>query len=360
MEPDSSTAYSKAGVDTDRAERAINGLVEVLQSIDPGGPKRTVLRSGHYANVLAIDERTGIAVSTDGVGTKLIVAEQMGRFDTVGIDCVAMNVNDLICIGARPIALVDYLAVEQAEGGMLREIALGLKAGAESAGIEIPGGELAELGDAIRGHPSPFGFDLVGSSFGTVELERIVTGDNIVPDDVIIGLPSNGVHSNGMTLARTALFKDAGFKLDDRPEELERSLGEELLRPTEIYVSAILDLLESSVEVKGLAHITGGGVSNLLRLNSQVGYSISNPLPAPAIFSLIQKAGSVSIDEMFRVFNMGCGFCCIVSRGDADAALENLQRHHPKADVIGTVCDEPGEIFIEGVESTKGNGRKEL
>src|SRR5438552_4658857 len=207
-----SSAYARAGVDTSRAERAVAGLVDVLRHIDLGRPSRAVLGSGHYANVLRLDDRTGIALSTDGVGTKVIVAEQLGRFDTVGIDCIAMNVNDVVCVGAEPIAVLDYIAVEEAEPEMLRQIAEGLRAGAEQAGVEIPGGELAQLPELLRGHPSPYGFDLVGACVGTIALDRIVTGSRIQPGDAVVGVPSSGVHSNGLTLARAALTD-----LDERP-----------------------------------------------------------------------------------------------------------------------------------------------
>ena len=181
------------------AAEAVASLVSVLGKIDPGREPRSMVGTGHYASVLAIDERTGIAICTDGVGTKVIVAMQAGRFDTIGIDCVAMNVNDVICIGAEPVALVDYLAVEQPDAEMLQAIGEGLRRGAELAGIEIPGGELAELPELIRGHPSPLGFDLAGAAFGTVELDRIITGSAIEPGDVVIALPSSGIHSNGLT-----------------------------------------------------------------------------------------------------------------------------------------------------------------
>src|SRR5918912_3226998 len=277
------SAYAAAGVDTTRADSAVAGLVEVLRTIDPGRPSRAVLGSGHYANVLAIDDRTGIALSTDGVGTKVIVAEQLGRFDTVGIDCIAMNVNDVICVGAEPIAVLDYIAVEEAEPDMLRQIGEGLRAGAELASVEIPGGELAQLPELIRGHPSPRGFDLVGACFGTVALDSIVTGSRVAPGDAVIGLPSSGVHSNGLTLARAALPD-----LDERPPELGgATVGEALLEPTVIYVRAVLDLLRSAVDVRGLAHITSGGLLNLLRLEAAVGYEIAQPLPRPRVFDLI-------------------------------------------------------------------------
>ncbi len=217
----SQSAYGRAGVDQSRSGSAVAGLVEVLRTIDPGRPSRSVLESGHYASVLRLDPRTGLALSTDGVGTKVIVAERLGRYDTVGIDCVAMNVNDLVCVGAEPLALLDYVAVEQADAGVLAQIGAGLKAGAEEARIEIPGGELAQLPELIRGHPSPRGFDLAGTCVGLVALDRIVTGRRVEAGDAVIGIPSSGIHSNGLTLARTVLAD-----LEERPPELRgRSVG---------------------------------------------------------------------------------------------------------------------------------------
>src|SRR5947199_1904404 len=301
----SEDAYARAGVDTSRAEQAVAGLVDALRHIDPGRPSRAVLGSGHYANVLRIDDRVGIALSTDGVGSKVIVAEELGRFDTVGVDCIAMNVNDVICVGAEPLAVLDYVTVESADPDMLREIAVGLKEGAEQAGVEIPGGELAQLPELIRGHPSPYGFDLVGACFGTVALDAIVTGAAVRPGDTVIGLPASGVHSNGLTLARRAL-PDLRETL---PELGERRIGDVLLEPTTIYVRAVLDLLRSDIDVHGLAHIRSGGLLNLLRLEAEVGYRIDKPLPVLPIFDLIGDRGGVEDAEMFEVFNMGCGFC---------------------------------------------------
>jgi phosphoribosylformylglycinamidine cyclo-ligase len=338
----SDSAYAAAGVDTSRAERAVAGLVEVLRTIDPGRPSRAALGSGHYANVLRIDDSTGIALSTDGVGSKVIVAEQLGRFDTVGIDCIAMNVNDVICVGAEPLAVLDYIAVEDADPDMLRQIAEGLKRGAEDAGVEIPGGELAQLPELIRGHPSPRGFDLVGACFGTVALDAIVTGAAIEPGDAVIGLPSSGVHSNGLTLARRALPD-----LNERPPELGgATVGETLLEPTVIYVRAVLDLLRSDVDVRGLAHITSGGLHNLLRLEADVGYSIDRPLPRLPIFELIAERSGTSEAELQEVFNMGCGFCVVVPAAQADTAVELAARRHPGTAVIGAVTAESGTVAL--------------
>ena len=334
-------AYARSGVDTGRAGGALAGLVEVLSSIDTGRKSRAVLGSGHYANVLRITDQLGIAISTDGVGSKLIVAEQLGRYDTVGIDCIAMNVNDLICVGADPIALVDYIAVEQTDPDVLRAIAEGLKRGAEDAQVEIPGGELAMLPELIRGHPSPNGFDLVGACFGVVDLDAIVTGAQIEPGDAIIGVPSSGIHSNGLTLARRALTDFA-----ETPPELDgRSVGEELLEPTVIYVRAVKELIASAVEVRGLAHITGDGLLNLRRLEAEVGYRIDSPLPVPPVFDLIAGRGGVEAAELWEVFNMGCGLCAVVPAADADEAVEMLGKRHPGAAVIGTITE--GKPLIE-------------
>jgi phosphoribosylformylglycinamidine cyclo-ligase len=342
-----SKAYAGAGVDTDASDRAVGALVHELSGISPGGRSRTVPLPGHYASVLEIAPNLGIALATDSVGSKVIVAEQTGRFDTIGIDCVAMNVNDLVCVGARPLALVDYIAVEKADENMLREIAIGLRAGAESAGIEIPGGEVCQVPEVIRGHPSPHGFDLVGSAFGTVAIDRIVDGRALSPGDAVIGLPSSGVHANGLTLARQALLERGRLSLSSVPAPLQgASVGDALLEPTVIYVRAVLELLASDVPVHGLAHITGGGVFNLLRLGRGIGYELSSPLPTPPIFQLIAEGGDVADAEMWEVFNMGCGMCAIVPAERADEATALLERHHPGAAVIGRVSESDGEVAL--------------
>jgi phosphoribosylformylglycinamidine cyclo-ligase len=346
-------AYGRAGVDASRADASVAAIVDVLSRIDPGRAKRSLLGSGHYADVVALDERTGIALSTDGVGTKVILAEELGRFDTIGIDCIAMNVNDLVCVGATPLAAVDYIAVEQADPDVLREVAEGLRAGAEEAGIEIPGGELAQLPEVIRGHPSPHGIDLVAACFGTVGLDRVVTGERIEPGDAVIGLPSSGVHSNGLTLARRAL-PDLG----ETPSELGGwTVGEALLEPTVIYVRAVLELLESETDVRGLAHITGGGLLNLLRLGDGVGYRIDRPLPRPPIFDLIARRGKVSEEEMLEVFNLGCGFCCVVPADRAETSVSALGARHPGTAVTGEVTDAAGVVELPSFGLTgRANG----
>jgi phosphoribosylformylglycinamidine cyclo-ligase len=340
----SGSAYARAGVDTSQADQAVAALVGVLSTIDIGRPSRAALKSGHYANVLDLGAGLGLALSTDGVGSKVIVAEQLERYDTIGIDCIAMNVNDVICVGAEPLAVLDYIAVESAQPEMLRQVAVGLKRGAEDAGVEIPGGELAQLPELIRGHPSPRGFDLVGACFGTVRLDQMVTGDRIEPGDVVIGVPSSGVHSNGYTLARTVLPD-----LAECPPELGgASVGDALLEPTVIYVRAVVELLRSDVDVRGLAHITSGGLLNLLRLEADVGYLIDAPLPPGPIFDLIAARGDTPEAELLEVFNMGCGFCCVVPAAAAAEAIAMLEARHPGSRVIGSATDKAGLVELPG------------
>ena len=337
-------AYAQSGVDTAAADAGVAALVGVLRTIDLGRASRTVPLPGHFAAVLEVAPNLGIALATDGVGSKLIVAEQAGRYETVGIDCVAMNVNDVVCVGAVPLALLDYLAVERANPDVMREIATGLKRGAELAGVEIPGGEVAVLPELIRGHPSPGGFDLTAACVGTVALDAIVTGADCRPGDALLGVPSSGLHSNGYSLARAAL---ADLALDDRPPALAgASLADALLEPTTIYVRAVLELLRSGLRVHGLAHITGGGLLNLTRLNPRVGFEVSDPLDVPPVFRLVQERGRVADAEMWEVFNMGCGFCVVVPQATAAAASALLAAHHPGARRIGTVTDRAGIVEV--------------
>jgi phosphoribosylformylglycinamidine cyclo-ligase len=333
----SENAYSRAGVSQREADSAVEALVRNLKLIDTGKPSRVVSLPGHYASVLRIEGTLAVAMGTDGVGTKMIVAERLDRFDTIGIDCVAMNVNDLICVGAEPIAMVDFILCDRADPAVTAQLGAGLRRGAELAGIEIPGGEIAQVGEIVNG------WELGGTAIGIVDVDEIVDGGRIEPGDALIGLPSSGLHSNGFTLARRALDE---LGLDD--DRLGRPLGEVLLEPTEIYVRAVLDLLRSRVDVRGLAHITGDGLNNLLRLAAPVGYRIDDPLPVAPVFELIAELGQVSPDEMYEVFNMGCGFACVVAARDEDIAIELLRGHYPEAKRIGVVTADEGIVERAG------------
>jgi phosphoribosylformylglycinamidine cyclo-ligase len=331
-----SDAYARSGVDQGAADSAVAGLVRALGKIELDRPSAQVPLPGHYASVIEIAPNLGIALSTDGVGTKLVLAEALGKLDTVGIDCVAMNVNDVICVGAEPLAMLDYIAIDRADPDTCEAIGVGLARGATLANIEIPGGELAQLGDMVHG------VDVSGACFGTVAIDAIIEGSATTPGDAIIGLPSSGLHSNGYTLARASLD---GLAMGEDPEgRLGRPLGEALLEPTEIYVKPIVELLRSEVDVHGLAHITSGGVNNLLRLAAPVGYEIDAPLPIPPLFDLIAERGNVPAEEMHEVFNMGCGFTVVVPAADEARALSMLRTHYPTAARIGTVTADAGQV----------------
>ncbi len=336
-------AYKATGVDIAEADTGLNRIVERVQKTWPKhGMGRVVLPIGYYANVIEVDG-VGMALCTDGVGSKTIIADLMGKYDTIGIDCVAMNVNDLICVGAKPLSLVDYIAIEKTDAAMLDAIGAGLCRGAELAQISISGGEIAQLRDVIRG------FDLVGMALGRVDLDKIIDGKAIAPGDVVIGVKSNGLHSNGYSLARRALFETGRLGIDQKFDELETTLGEELLRPTSIYVREAMEILEKVRGVKALFNITGDGLLNLSRAAAPVGYEIDQPIEPQPIFGLIQRHAEVSDAEMFEVFNMGTGFCYVVAPADVDATVAILKRHGRDARPIGhTVPDPEKKVRIPG------------
>jgi phosphoribosylformylglycinamidine cyclo-ligase len=360
-----SDAYAAAGVDTDQADQGVAAIVNVLKTIETGRASLTVPLPGHYASVMRLPgplaPGVGIALATDSVGSKVIVCEQTGRFDTIGIDCVAMNVNDLICVGATPLALLDYIAVERAEPELLEAIGRGLAVGAADAGVEIPGGEVCQVPEVLRGHPSPYGFDLVGSAFGVVELDKIIDGSTVRPGDVMIGLPASGIHSNGMTLARRALLDDGQMTMEQKPELLGgQSIADVLLEPTVIYVRAILALIASEIDVRGLAHITGGGLMNLRRIGTGVGYRVNRPLPSPPVFELIAAFGEIAAAEMWEVFNMGCGFVAMVPAEQAQDAVQLLAGFHPGTAVIGEITAEADVIELPHMRIHAAAGSERL
>jgi len=321
--------YQQAGVDTEQASTGLKGLLHwVVQTHalrqDVGAVRLPI---GYYANVIDIGHGLGLAISTDGVGSKLLVAQLMDKYDTVGIDCVAMNANDILCVGARPLSLVDYLAVEGPEARLLEELGKGLYEGAKQANITIAGGELAQIGEMIKGVRDGYAFDLAATCVGTVPLDRILVGQEVRAGDVLIGLASTGIHSNGLTLARRVLVDQEGLRVDQHVPELGRLLGEELLAPTRIYVPEVCAMLDAQLPVKALLHITGDGLLNLRRIQAPMGFVIEQlPEPHP-IFRLIQACGRVSEAEMHQVFNMGVGFC-VVTTPAAAAQVHAIARQH--------------------------------
>ena len=352
------TSYAAAGVDIEGVESGLRQLTARIRSTWPSsGPGAVKLDFGYYANVVDVGG-TGIAITTDSVGSKVLIAQMLDKYDTIGIDCVAMNVNDLVCVGARPVSMVDYIAIQEVDPGVLEAISVGLAEGARQAGISIPGGEIAQLREVVRGVREGSGFDLAGAAIGTVALDRIIVGQNIEPGDVLLGVESSGIHSNGLTLARDVLFGQAGYAPTAQVPPVDAPLAEELLRPTHIYVREALDLLDHGIAVKAMMHITGDGFLNLSRVASETGYVIEwLPEPQP-IFALIQKAGDVPVEEMFRVFNMGIGFCIVAATGDADRALEMLRAHGKRAYRLGYTIHDPERRVRIAPAGVVGRGKR--
>ncbi len=331
--------YARAGVDIDLKALAVESIVRAVgktERLRRGRVGESLTGIGHFSGIVRLGGGKALAISTDGVGSKILVAEMLQRYDTIGIDLVAMNANDIICVGAEPLTLVDYLAVEKPDPEVAREIGIGLAKGAKEAGISISGGELAVLPEMIRG------IDLAGTIVGIVDIRRMVMGDRIEPGDVVVGLESSGIHSNGLTLARKVLLG----AYDIRDEIFDgKSVGEELLTPTKIYVREVLGTLKKA-DIKGLANITGGGFGNLYRITKH-GFLLDN-LPEPqAVFQEIQRLGKVSEKEMYRTFNMGVGFCVVVGEEDVDKVVRVCRRHGTEARAIGRVVEERG-VRIKG------------
>jgi phosphoribosylformylglycinamidine cyclo-ligase len=304
--------YAKAGVDIDKKSSSIAALVGHLKYRRKGFGK-PIDMPGHFTGLIDFGAYA-LTLCTDGVGTKLLVADALKKWDTIGIDCIAMNVNDTICVGSEPIAFVDYIAIDKPDKKVTSQVGKGLEVGAAMSNMTIVGGEIAVLPELVNG------FDLAGTCLGMVKKDRIVTGDGIKAGDALIGLPSSGIHSNGLTLARKILEKNnLGYK--DRVEGLNRPIGLELLEPTEIYVKRMLALV-SGFDVRGMANITGGGLRNLIRLKKGMGFEIESPMRPQAIFNVLQRLGGVSDQEMYQIFNMGMGFCLVVPDRQADAVVK--------------------------------------
>ena len=344
--------YRDAGVDTDEADAGLKKLTErITATWPPAGAKGAVkLEIGYFANVIDIGG-IGIAITTDGIGSKAIIASMLGKYDSVGIDCVAMNVNDVLCVGATPVSMVDYIAIEKVEADILDAISIGLCAGAKMAGISIAGGETAQLKDMVKG------FDLAGTAIGHVPLDRILVGQDVNEGDIVIGVESSGIHSNGLSLARRAFFELNAYKLSHRFEELSCDLGTELLRPTHIYVREALELMRRVGSLKALIHVTSDGLLNLTRVKADVGYVIDALPPIPPVFSIVQRLAAVEDAEMFSVFNMGIGFCAVVAPGDADLAISILSSAGKRAYRIGHAVVDPQRHVRLSPQGLVGRGK---
>ena len=331
--------YRDAGVDVNKirtAQKSIGEIISATHKLLVAG--KVVSGFGHYAGLIKIGSEL-LALHSDGVGTKVLIAQLMNRFDTIGIDCIAMNVNDVICVGAQPVGFVDYIALRQPNERLLEDVAKGLAEGAKQSQMAIVGGETAMLPDVIAGEENAF--DLAGMVMGVVKGKPIL-GAAIKQGDIILGVESSGLHSNGYTLARKVLLSK--YSVDDNANHLVQSVGEELLIPTKIYVRPVMEILKKKIKVHGLANITGGSFTKLPRLNSRVRYDLDD-LPAPiGIFKQIQVDGEIDSKEMYRTFNMGVGFCVIASKASADDIVSVFAKFRMRCKAIGRIEKGRGEV----------------
>ena len=307
------STYSEAGVDIDASEKATEALIAQIKNVGRKGDGEAIKLENGFAGLVKLGDGA-LAICTDGVGSKLLLAGELDSIHTVGIDCVAMNVNDLICVGSEPLSFVDYVALDKPDEELMAKIGKGLAEGCRQANCTLSGGETAILPELVHG------FDIAGTSVGYVKQEDIIDGTKISEGDVLIGLKSSGPHSNGYTLIR---------KLFDGDKEI----GKQLVEPTRIYVKEVMNLIKQ-VDVHGIAHITGGGLDNISRINDNYQYVIDNPLPVLPVFDWLQEKGNIEDKEMYRTFNMGMGMIIIVNKNDAEKALPILGSD---SQIIGSV-----------------------
>ena len=344
MEKSFSNSYKEAGVDVTAGYKSVELMKKYVQSTYIPGVESDL---GGFGGLFAPDikdmKKPILVSGTDGVGTKLKLAFLMNKHDTIGQDCVAMCVNDIVCCGARPIFFLDYMSLWKNIPEMVATIVKGVTDGCKMAGCALVGGETAEM----PGLYSENEYDLAGFSVGIVDQEKMINSENIEVGDVVIGLASSGVHSNGFSLVRK-IFNVNEENLKEYREELGKTLGEALIEPTKIYVKPVLKLLEQ-VNVKGISHITGGGFyENMPRmLNEKVALNINkDSYEVPAIFKLIQKEGNIPLRDMYNTFNMGIGMAIIVPKAELEIALEILKEAGETAYVIGEVVEGNKEINI--------------
>lgn len=330
--------YKKAGVDISKIKQSQLAIGKLISSTHKLQKKAKIAHGfGHYAGIVEIPGGKLLATHTDGVGTKVVIANMMKKYNTIGIDCVAMNVNDIICIGATPISFVDYIAANKNDVLIFKKIVEGLVKGAKRSAMPIVGGETAIMPDVIEG--KGFAFDLAGMVVGLVEKKEMVLGNRIKSGDVIIGANSTGIHSNGYSLARKALLRK--YSVKDKVKGVG-TIGDTLLKPTEIYAKPVLEMVQKC-KINGLAHITGGSFTKLLRLK-KIGYEIDNLPKIPPIMGLIEEQG-VKSEEMYKTFNMGVGFCVIAPKEQATQIKSIFKRHRISSQEIGRIVSKKG-VFV--------------
>jgi phosphoribosylformylglycinamidine cyclo-ligase len=321
--------YAKAGVDIKREQAMVKALSAEIR-------RKKDLRGFSGLFEVPFDTQHLLAISTDGVGSKVLIAAKLNRWDTIGIDCIAMNVNDVYCVGATPLAFVDYLAMEKPDERIAAEIGKGLEEGAKIADIYIVSGETAILPEVVND------LDLSGTCVGYVRRDEVIRGEQIEVGDLVLGMKSSGIHSNGLTLARKVV-EGAGLDYNEQfPPNPRRSIGEELLTPTRIYTE-VLELL-TRCEVHGLAHITGGGFLKLGRI-TELGFALYDPLEPQDIFAFLQEKGNIADEEMYKTFNMGMGFAVVIPRNEEHQAIRITG-----GKIVGEVVEEEKGITVGDVK----------
>lgn len=339
--------YRDAGVNIEAGYEAVERIKKHAVRTNRLGVFGQLGSFGGVFDLSALNLNEPVLVSgTDGVGTKLKLAFQMDKHDTIGIDCVAMCVNDIVVQGAEPLYFLDYIACGKAIPEKIEAVVKGIADGCEQAGCALIGGETAEMPGLYDVNE----YDLAGFSVGACEKSELITGEFIQENDVLIGLSSSGIHSNGYSLVRKIFFEDHQLSIDEKLPELEEALGTELITPTKIYVKPILEAM-AKFKIKGMAHITGGGfIENIPRmLPSGLGAEIQlGTWPILPIFKTLKKYGEITQEEMFNTFNMGIGFVIAVDSSIVDAALDFFNTQGEQAYQIGKITKQPGVQFVKG------------
>ena len=340
--------YKSAGVNIDAGNEAVNRIKDGVKSTFTSNVLTGLGSFGSLYDLKPILDNYDNPVmvqSIDGVGTKTIIARKLGKFDTIGIDLLSAAANDILVMGARPLTFLDYIANDKLNPKTIEEIVSGMVKACKNTGVSLVGGETAEMPDTYL----PGEHDLVGIITGVVEKGKIITGENIKPGDVVLGLPSNGLHTNGYSFARKLFFEIGGYDINDIIPELEKSIGLALLEPHINYTNHVFATLDARIDVKGIAHITGGGlVENIPRiLPDGCGVEIQKgSWPNISVFDVMQSIGNVDEDEMYRVFNMGIGMTFIVSIDDIGAVKDALK---DLTDVyeIGSVVNAKNKVILK-------------
>lgn len=338
-------AYSKAGVDVEAGYQVVERIKKHVARTERIGAMGAIGSFGGMFDLSSLNLKEPVLVSgTDGVGTKLLLAIEADKHDTIGIDCVAMCVNDILAQGAEPLFFLDYIATGKTDPVKMEQIVKGVADGCEQAGAALIGGETAEMPDMYGADD----YDLAGFTVGAVEKQKLITEGAVQAGDTLIGIPSSGIHSNGYSLVRKIFFKDNEFTLDAEISELDVPLVEELLKPTRIYVKPVLEVLKE-VDVHGITHVTGGGfVENLPRmLTNDLAVKVElGSWPVLPIFDVMKKYGQLNEMEMYEIFNMGIGMVLAVAKADVERTLEVLVQNGEAAYVIGEVTTRENDAVI--------------